>query len=234
MDTSKLPKHVAIILDGNRRWAEKNGIERKNGAWYGVAKAIEIVFSWTIQFEHDYGVKPCDQLTFYVMSTNNLLRRTDDEIKEGMKAFTEGVKEVRKNNLAVQRKIKVKFGGDMSMVDPKFAEQAMLMERETSVPNPKYSVNMAIAYDGNKELEQAYAKSYEQKLCLQQCMYFSDALPIDLMIRTGGEKRLSGFMLWYIGYAELRFIDSLAEDFSYKEFIGLLEQYCLTQRRFGQ
>ena len=60
MDTSKLPKHVAIILDGNRRWAEKNGIERKNGAWYGVAKAIEIVFSWTIQFEHDYGVKPCD------------------------------------------------------------------------------------------------------------------------------------------------------------------------------
>jgi tritrans,polycis-undecaprenyl-diphosphate synthase [geranylgeranyl-diphosphate specific] len=222
----KLPYHIAIILDGNRRWADIKGISRKNVINYGIVKVEEILFNWGERFKNEYKTTPFKQLTIYALTLNNIQNRPQVELKEE-------ISHVKSSGEFEHYQICVKFGGKRSSLPQNLAkamgELEMLTKNYTT-----YNFFIPIAYDGNEEIQDAVKHSALLKNQFENNLYFPEAKPIDMMIRTGGEMRLSGFMLWYIGQAELFFPKTLAEDFTYEEFESLLREYSLRDRRFGK
>lgn len=242
----RLPNHVALTLDGNRRWAERKGYSRKLGIRFGIKKTKEVMYDWTRRFEAEYGVKPFNELTIHALTLNNMRLRSKEELDEIQDAFTETFREVIRDKSYAN--VRVKFGGRIEMLKPELQKEIRILESET-IDFDKYKFNVAIAYDGNDEIRMIAEKACARSLALaivqperhvitnfnlQQFADFPDASPIDLWIRTSGEKRLSGFMLFYIGYAEIFFLDCLAEDFKYEEFVNVLKEYSMRDRRFGK
>lgn len=233
-----LPNHLAIILDGNRRWADKHNIPRKDAIWYGIAKVEEILLDWSERFEKEFKQKAFDQLTIYALTLNNVERRPKEELDEIYLAFLQEIMKIKLNSKLHERKVKVKFGGNFDVL-PRDLKKAMQDLEELTEDYDNYTFFIPIAYDGNEEILQAFERAktkhfFSERKDFVKSLYFSEALPIDMMIRTGGEMRLSGFMLWYIGYAELFFTDTLAEDFAYEEFVEMLKQFSQRDRRFGK
>jgi tritrans,polycis-undecaprenyl-diphosphate synthase [geranylgeranyl-diphosphate specific] len=237
-----LPKHLAIILDGNRRWADKNGIPRKYAIYYGVRKVEEILMDWTLKFKEGYGVIPCEQLTIYALTLNNVCNRPSEELEEIYRAFEEEIYKVLGDESFHSRRIRVKVGGSLHLL-PDYLRKAISELEEVTKNYDAYTFYIPLAYDGNEEILEACRKVCLEKSVnstqmidkkFQENLYFPDAKPIDMLIRTGGELRLSGFMLWYLGYAELFFTKTLAEDFTYEEFIGMLKEFSQRDRRFGK
>jgi len=230
----KLPYHVALTLDGNRRWAEKNGLPRKKGIRFGVEKTKEVMYDWTRRFEKEFGVKPFTELTIHALTLNNINLRPNEEIKEVTDAFTETFREARVKKLYDE--VRVTFGGRIELLPKSLQKEMKLLEKVTK-DFTKYQFNVAIAYDGNDELDNAINMAAIKGIPNKpsDLMFFPNAHPIDLFIRTSGEKRLSGFMLYYIGYAEIFFLNCLAEDFKYSNFVNILREYSdKRDRRFGQ
>ncbi len=234
----KLPKHLAIILDGNRRWSDKHGIARKDAIYYGIGKVEEILFDWSEKFEKEYKTKPFEQLTIYALTANNVLKRPKEEIDEIYNAFLQEIFKIKRNSKLHERKVQVKFGGSHWLI-PEDLKDAMNDLMKLTEDYDGCTFFIPLAYDGNMEILDAFETAKAKhpspsKEDFLECLYFPDALPIDMMIRTGGEQRLSKFMLWYIGEAELFFINEYPEDFTYEQFIELLEQYGKRDRRFGK
>ncbi|MEM2995829.1 MAG: polyprenyl diphosphate synthase [Candidatus Bathyarchaeia archaeon] len=237
-----LPRHLAIILDGNRRWADKNGIPRKYAIYYGVRKVEEIIMDWTLRFKEEYGVIPCEQLTIYALTLNNVCNRPLEELEEIYRAFEEEIYKVLGDESFHRCRIRVKVGGSLHLL-PDYLQKAISELERATEGYDAYTFYIPLAYDGNEEILEAC-----RKVCLDKSvdspnmvdkkfvenLYFPDAKPIDMLIRTGGELRLSGFMLWYLGYAELFFTKTLAEDFTYEEFVGMLKEFSQRDRRFGK
>jgi undecaprenyl diphosphate synthase len=232
MKFEKLPEHVAITLDGNRRWALAHGLEKKEGIYHGIQKTEEVMYDWTRRFEKEFGMKPFSELTIHALTLHNMERPQEElrTINEGfIKAF--GTARVDKK----YENVRVNFGGRLHLLDSKLQEEPHLLEKH-SEKYTKYNFNVCIAYDGKDEIDRAVLlNKYVGVKDPQELMFFPRAKPIDLYIRTSGEKRLSGFMLYYIGYAELFFLDCLAEDFTYDQFVNVLDEYAnKRQRRFGK
>jgi len=233
---NRLPNHVALTLDGNRRWAERHGYSRKVGIRFGIKKTKEVMYDWTRKFEKEYGVKPFNELTIHALTLNNIKLRPKEELDEIQDAFTETFRQVIRDKSYAN--VRVKFGGRIDKLKPELQKEIRLLESKTE-DFDKYKFNVAIAYDGNDEIRGAvisanyspYPVDYDT---VNKFMFFPDASPIDLWIRTSGEKRLSGFMLFYIGYAEIFFLDCLAEDFKYEDFVNVLKEYSIRDRRFGK
>jgi len=226
----KVPKHLAIILDGNRRWSKIHGVPIENCYLHAIRKAEEIALDWYKQFKQECGIKPFKQLTIYAYSLNNINFRSFKEVLNGYKNIESELANLDIKKRVMEAGLRLKFGGSLSRLPSEIHEGINGLEKLTE-SNDEYSCFVAIAYDGQEEIRQAVmidAFNFEKHL------YFPEAYPIDMMIRTGGEQRLSGFMLWYVGQAELFFTKTLAEDFSYGEFIKMMIEYSARDRRFGK
>lgn len=229
----KIPQHIAIILDGNGRWAKSKGMPRNYGHTMG-AKNVETV----CQAAHDLGVK---YLTLYAFSTENW-NRPEGEVEALMKLLESYLKNCIKT--ADKNNMRVRVIGDTTRLSEKF--QAQIRELESaSAKNDGLNLQIAINYGsrdemirGMRQIAQDYAAG---KLTLEEisepvfCNYLDTAgIPDpDLLIRTSGEQRLSNYLLWQLAYSEFYFTDVPWPDFHKEELVQAIEAYNKRDRRFG-
>jgi len=227
INKSKLPQHIAIIMDGNRRWAKEKGLRTYEGHKKGISQVKEI-----IKAGQNMGIKV---MTFYCFSTENW-KRTKTEVKYLMTLFTNYIKnnlqELNKNN------VKIKHIGRQDRI-PKNLQRVLQEAEKISKKNTSMTVNLAIDYGGKDEIVRAINKYYNENSTPLTAEYLSkylDTAPhsnVDLFIRTSGEKRISNFLLWEIAYAELFFIKEHFPDFSVALFTKIIENYVRRNRRYG-
>ena len=232
MDVEKVPKHVGIILDGNRRFAKKLMMKPWMGHEWGEKKA-EKLFEWS----KECGVK---ELTLYTFSIQNF-DRPKEEFDFLMKLFVKsfnGIKDDEKMN-----NIKINIIGRINLF-PKDVQKAMNDLMEKTKDNGPYVVNFAMAYGGQEEVIDAVKKIAEQvkegKLdvdtineeVFEDNLYMKDSP--ELIIRTGGEKRTSNFLNYQAAYSEWIFLGKLWPEFEKEDFIECLQEYSNRQRRFGR
>ena len=230
---SIVPRHVAIIMDGNGRWAERRGLPRVAGHRAG-AEAVKRA----LQAAADHGV---EVLTLYAFSSENW-RRSDDEISDLtalMRFYLE-----RELNRLMDEGVKLRLIGDYSAFGPEMLEK---LERaiERTAGNERLTLVVALNYGSRAEIaaaaralgEKAAAGAIAPEAIDEQSLAAeldTHGLPeLDLLIRTSGEVRLSNFLLWQAAYAELLFLDLLWPDFDEAAFAEALSDFAGRQRRFG-
>lgn len=233
MESLRVPEHVAIILDGNGRWAKKRFLPRNMGHVQG-SKTVEKI----IEDAFDMGIK---YLTVYAFSTENW-RRPKDEVDALMKLLRDYlktcIKRANKNNM------RVRVIGDVAGLPDDLREKIAQLE-EASKDNTGINFNIALNYGSRDEMIRAMRKMADDLLSgvvkkeeITEEMFagYLDTKGIpepDLMIRTSGEQRLSNFMLWQLAYTEFYFTDVLWPDFNKKELKKAVEYYNGRERRFG-
>ncbi len=223
-----LPKHIAFIIDGNGRWAKKRGMPRSFGHQVGaenVKKQIENAI--------DFGIK---NISFYCFSTENW-KRPKEEVDFLMDKFDEMLDESL--NSTNDKDVRFIISGDLS--DSRLPEQIKfksneLMEKTKSKKG--IIVNLCINYGGRKEIINAVNSLVKQNKVVtedefDEYLYTKDLLPLDLVVRTSGEQRLSNFMPWQSSYAELCFYKKYWPSFNKNDFKKILKIYSRRNRRFG-
>ncbi len=225
----KIPYHLAVFLDGNRRWAKKRGLSLFRGHLTGY-ETVKNFCQWC----RDRGVKI---LTLYCFSTENW-ERPKKEVNYLMNLFGEGLKKEIKD--LHKEGVKVNIIGQREKL-PQSLQQEIEKAEELTKTNKKYFLNLAVSYGGKWDILQAVQKISERKIPTQKISedliekHLSTAgqpRP-DLIIRPGGEKRLSNFLIWQGAYSELYFTDKLWPDFTEKDLDAAFEEYGKRQRRFG-
>jgi undecaprenyl diphosphate synthase len=221
------PQHVAIICDGNRRWAREHKLE----AILGHRKAVDDVFEPLIDRAVEHGIK---YLTFWVFSTENW-KRDQQEIGALMSLFRELLG--RQIKLLHEKGIRLKFIGDLEKFDKDIQENVQ-KGIELTKDNKNITVIFALNYGGRDELLRAVNKviKSENNVDAEAFSSYLDTAGVpdpDFIIRTGGEQRLSGFLLWQSEYAELAFPDFYFPEFTPEKFDELLDEYLQRKRRFG-
>ena len=220
------PRHVGLIMDGNGRWAKKRLMPRGYGHNAGMNRMIGLA-----ERAKERGVR---YLTVYTLSTENFSRPKEE--LEGLyslfrKYFAENVKKLYKKGAAV------KVIGDISVLPQDI--QRLLTDGEKNSPrSAEFTLIFAINYGARAELLRAVRLAQEQKEEIDADgfarLLYTDGIPDpDLIIRTGGEKRLSNFLMYQAAYAELYFSDTLFPDFSDGEFDKALDDFSRRERRFG-
>ena len=228
--SNKIPKHVAIIMDGNGRWAQARNKKRTFGHKAGVEKTREIV-------EACAG-KGIQSLTLFAFSSENWAR-PDEEVSYLMELFILALK--REVKMLNKNNAQLKFIGNISGFNQQLQKSIKEAERQTSA-NDGLHLNIAANYGGRWDIVNAANQVMaeigpdevitEEKLAEKLTTY---GLPeLDLMIRTGGEKRISNFLIWQSAYTELYFSDKLWPDFDQAELEKALSDYAARQRRFGK
>lgn len=228
----KIPRHVALIMDGNGRWAKKRMMPRTYGHREGV-KALHTVIRSLERLGVEYA-------TFYAFSTENW-SRPDDEVSELMRLFNEQLDSLTKY---VGDNIRLRFIGDRTKLSAELQDKMAYYEQQ-SAEKTGMTVIIAINYGGYDEICRAAGKICE--LANEGYVLPKDVMPeffqsfldtkdfpnVDLLVRTGGEKRLSNFLLWQTSYAELYFCDTLWPDFNEKSVLAAIKEYSSRDRRFG-
>lgn len=230
---AKLPLHIAIIMDGNGRWARRQGLPRLSGHSEGGRKAEEIV-----KFAQDIGIK---HMTLYVFSTENW-RRPRDEV-EGLMNLLVEMFERRLQDL-VDYGAKIRVIGRRDRL-PQHVLRAIIRVEERTRTNARILVNLAIDYGGRDEIRRA-AEELAKKALLGEIKpedireeHVSSHLDTagvpdpDLVIRTGGEMRISNFLIWQSAYAELVVTPVLWPEFSGRDLLLAISEYQKRDRRFG-
>jgi len=225
MNSNHLPKHVAIIPDGNRRWAKEKGLPSVEGHRY----AAQTTFPNLANELARLGVK---YFTFWALSTENLAGRSKEELNN----LFELIRFFLKNKLKEFKKKETKFKaiGDLTRL-PEDLQKEIFKIIEDTKENKKMTVILGLNYGGRDEIIRAIKKG--NNLTKENFSNYLDTAGIpdpDLIIRTGGEKRLSGFMLWQSEYSELYFSDLYFPDFTAKELEKAINSYSERQRRFGK
>ncbi|MEI6895897.1 MAG: polyprenyl diphosphate synthase [Psychromonas sp.] len=234
IESQTLPKHVAIIMDGNGRWAEKKGKHRVFGHQHGV-KSLRTAIIFATK-------KKIQALTIYAFSSENW-KRPEKEVSMLMELFFtvlgSEIKTLHKNN------IKLKIIGDISRFSKRLQKKVFQAE-ELTQNNTGLALNIAANYGGRWDITQASKQLAilvkEGELSIDDIteerfnnVLSLESLPeVDLMIRTGGEQRISNFLLWQLAYAELYFCDVLWPDFNADEFQQALDVFASKERRFGK
>lgn len=232
----RVPNHIAIIPDGNRRWARKRGVSLVKGYDTGIRK-IGDVLKWC----KEYGVRA---LTMWGFSTDNA-KRNPEEINRlfGLfrKYLMEVIEESRKKGEAEKRKydVRVRFLGRRELF-PKEMRDAMGRIEGMTKDNKTYSLNLLLGYGGREEivdavnaiLKEGAREVDEGKLGAH--MYSAGIPDPDLVIRTSGEQRLSGLLPWQTVYSEFYFSKKLWPEFTKKDFAAALREYDRRTRRFGK
>lgn len=233
-----LPNHIAIILDGNRRWAKYNLMRVGSGHFMGADKAEELL-NWI----HDLGIKIT---TLYVLSTENLDRK-DEEVDNIYRLLQLKLERLYNDTRIHRRQMKIKAIGNIKLLPIQLQEILNKLEEETAMYNSMF-LNIAVAYGGQEELVDAIKKialmaktgelsveDIDEKV-IESCLYTSH-LPQpepDLILRTSGEKRLSGFLIWQSAYSELVFMDVFWPEFRKIDLMRAIRTYQLRIRRFGR
>jgi len=232
-EINNLPAHVGIIMDGNGRWAAKKGLPRVFGHRAGINRLREI-----IRLSSDLGIQA---LSLYAFSTENW-KRPQEEINALCALFIEYFE--REMDELHQNNVRIRALGDVSFF-PKAIYNAVLAAEEKTKNNTGLQLNIALNYGSRIELlraAQRYAKDCVEgkRDCetldadtFEQYLY-TDGLPqLDLVIRTGGEKRLSNFLLYQAAYAELMFLDTYWPDFTDVCYLAALQEFGNRSRRYG-
>ena len=233
IDIENLPKHIAIIMDGNRRWAKQRGLTTKDGHKAG-AKNLENI----AKFCNEIGIK---YLTVYAFSTENW-KRPKDEVDALMKLLNKYLKNCIERS--TKNNMRVRVIGDITPLADDIKEKIVKLE-EVSKNNTGLNFQVALNYGGRDEIIRAIKK------CASDCadglikpdditeelfsvrLDTSDIPDPDLLIRTSGEQRLSNFLLWQLAYTEFYFTDVLWPDFNKKELQKAIDYYASRDRRFG-
>ena len=230
----KLPNHVAIIMDGNTRWAENNNLDKNDGHKEGVKKA-----RLAVEFFLENKIK---NLTLFAFSTENWGRQRK-EVKGLLKLFLEAINEQTPD--LIKNKVKLNFIGDISRFDKVLINKIKSSQIKTSKYDSKMSLNIAISYGGRWDIEQALksiAKDISKKKIkiknIDESLitdYLSTSLipDPDLIIRSAGEQRISNFFLWQAAYSEIYFLKKLWPDFNEGDFEKALDEYARRKRKFG-
>lgn len=235
---SPLPNHVAIVLDGNRRWARYHFLDPAMAHNYGADKAEELL-NWI----HDIGIKIT---TLYILSTENLERK-DEELENIYRLLEIKLERLYNDERVHKRRMKIKAIGDTRLL-PRSLQQTLTNLEESTAEYDSMFLNIAIAYGGQKELVDAVRKiaqmaksgeievdSIDEKT-IESCLYTSH-LPQpspDVILRTSGEKRLSGFLIWQSAYSELMFMDIFWPEFRKIDFMRAIRTYQRRVRRYGK
>ena len=217
--------HIAIIMDGNRTWSKRNNLNIDEGHKAGVKTAKKIV-SYTIE-------KNIRNLTLFALSSENLTR-SKFELKNLFDIFFYSFAEEKQ--FLYENKIKIRFIGDLSKLPKKIKENTQFLENTTKKNN---SLNLFIAlnYGGKQDIRQAVNKVLKERYKnpnFEKFMYSKDLPEVDLLIRTGGFKRISNFIIWQSSYAELYFTDILWPNFSKNNFFKALDWFSSVDRKFGK
>ena len=220
--TQKNPNHIAVIMDGNGTWSKRKGLSKKKGHQRGVKSAKNFT-----SYSLDAGIK---NLTLFALSNENLLRpklELSNLFDIFFYSFAEE-KEFLKDN-----KIRIKFIGNLDKLPKKLKDNALSLEYETK-KNKKLNLFVALNYGGKQDIIQAVKKSKNKTSSFENYLFSKDLPEVDLLIRTGGYRRLSNFLLWQTSYAELYFTDVLWPDFSKNNFAKALDWYRSVNRKFGK
>lgn len=232
-ETRNCPRHVAIILDGNGRWAERRGRERTFGHQAGAENVKTIV--------REAGHMGIERLTVYAFSTENW-KRPQPEVDFLMALFKDYLLQQLRDLMADG--VQLHVVGDRQRLSEGLRKEIESCEADTR-NNRGLILNVAINYGGRDEIVHAArrlaADVQAGKLApediteeaLQSRLYPSDAADVDLLIRTGGESRISNFLLWQISYSELYFTPVLWPDFTVEELHRAVDWFCRRDRRFG-
>ena len=217
------PNHIAIIMDGNGTWSKRNKLQRKDGHKAGVKTAKKI-----IGYSLENNIK---NVTLYALSNENLTR-PKFELRNLFDIFFYSFTEEK--NYLIDNKISIKFIGNLDDLPKKIKENAIFLEQSTK-KNKKLNLFIALNYGGKQDIKQAVKKAIDNKnKNFEKFLYSKDLPEVDLLIRTGGFRRLSNFILWQSSYAELYFTDVLWPNFSKQNFLKSLEWYCSVNRKFGK
>lgn len=230
----ELPKSIGIIMDGNGRWAQKRGFEIRYGHKKGVDALIKI-----LNYSQKIGIK---SLTVYAFSTENW-KRPEREVNAIIRLLQfylkNNEKEFYKNN------IKLSVMGDLSKLDKKTVDKIREIEEKTK-NNEDFYFNVAFSYGGRREIIDAskkIAKDFKDgkidintldEDIFKMYLYNPDIIYPDLIIRTGGDIRLSNFLLWELSYSELYFTDILWPDFDEKALDLAIDNYKHRKRTYGE
>ena len=228
----QIPSHLAIILDGNGRWAKRRGLPRTMGHRQG-AKAVEPIIRRCLEL----GVS---SLSLYAFSTENWSRPASevDAIMNLLREMLHSADQYRREN------VRLRVIGDRSALAPDLLREIESAERE-SAGRTGMTVNMAINYGGREEIARAARLLAEQvkdgtlspeeigEKQVAAALYTAGQPELDLLIRPSGEKRISNFLLWQCAYAEFVFMDILWPDFTPADLDAAIEEYRRRHRRFG-
>ncbi|EMI4814674.1 TPA: di-trans,poly-cis-decaprenylcistransferase [Campylobacter upsaliensis] len=218
-------KHLAVVMDGNRRWAKAKGFLAKFGYTRGV-KTLQKLMSVCIE-------EQISQLTLFAFSTENWKRPVDEVefiFKLLERCLDDALKEFEKNG------VRLKAIGDLSRLDEKLKEKIALVEEKTKHCE-RLCVNLAISYGSRDEIVRAAKRVVEKGLELSEENLSANLdlpLDVDLMLRVGNAKRLSNFLLWQSSYAEICFSETLFPSLTIREFKKIIKEYRKRERTFGK
>lgn len=225
-----LPRHVAIIMDGNGRWAKQRGLKRLEGHRQG-AENLEELFETFSRYKIPF-------VSLYAFSTENW-RRPKSEIRGLFQLLEEFLE--KKLPIFVEKNIQLRVSGDIRKL-PKSSIQKIEEAVEKTKKNRRLVANFCINYGGQDEIliaaqkaamESQKSKAKISKRLFEKHLYTQGMPPVDLLIRTGGEKRVSNFLLYQIAYAEFYFTEILWPDFNSKHLEEALSDYSKRVRKFG-
>ncbi|HAT63074.1 MAG TPA: isoprenyl transferase [Flavobacteriaceae bacterium] len=234
IDKKKLPKHLAVIMDGNGRWAKKQGLFRTFGHENGTKAVREIVEACA--------ALPIPYLTLYAFSTENW-NRPKIEVDTLMKLLVSSLKSEIKTLLDNQ--IKLNAIGNLDAL-PKKARRELLDVIEKTKSNTRMTLTLALSYGSREEIiktikeisdkvkNNLISPSSIDESVINNHLYTRDLPDVDLLIRTSGELRISNFLLWQIAYAELYFTDTLWPDYRKDHLFEAIINYQKRERRFGK
>ena len=223
-------KNIAIIMDGNGRWAKKNNLQIKEGHARGVSVLKEIVKESVNQ--------NIESLTVYAFSTENWKRP-----KSEVKAINNLIVNSINNELddLIEQNVKVRFFGDYSNFGKKTYEKIKFAEEKSFSNKPKLRLNVALGYGGKMDIINIAREVSRLKIkasdindhTISKLSQVPEA-SIDLLIRTGGDTRISNFLLYQIAYSEIHFVRKLWPDYSKRDFKRNINKYTNSERRFGE
>ncbi|HEX13256.1 MAG: isoprenyl transferase [Desulfurella sp.] len=228
-----IPKHIAIIMDGNGRWANLQGKKRIYGHFIG-STIIDKIAKKAKELKIEY-------LTLYTFSTENW-KRPQNEVNFLMKLL--GIQIRKKSDFMMKENIKFNCIGDITKL-PQKQQEAILNLQEKTKNNSDLTINFAINYGSYMEIIRACKNicmdfSLNKLNCdnideniFEQYLYTKDIPDVDLLIRTGGEKRISNFLLWQIAYAEIIFLDKYWPEFNEDDLEYCIKEFSERKRRFG-
>ena len=230
----KVPHHLAVIMDGNGRWAKKRNKNRVFGHTKGI-NAVRKIVEESVRLKIKY-------LTLYAFSAENW-NRPEEEISILMQLLLKSLKNEFKK--FVKNKIKLNVVGNISLLPKSVKEELSYVLKETS-KNKQLVLTLALSYSGREEIQNALKKICAKvknniipiekidQSTINEHLYTENLPDVDLLIRTSGEKRISNFLLWKIAYAELYFSEVLWPDFNEKNLHEAILNYQNRERRFGK
>lgn len=230
IDPGRVPQHVACVMDGNGRWAQRYGLPRTQGHAAGetalfdvVEGALEVGVRWltVYAFSTENWRRPPDEVRFLMNFNRSLLRRRRDELNE--------------------RGVRIRFLGRRSRRIPPSVTREMDIASELTAKNDRLTLTMAFNYGGRAEIVDAVRALVREgvparaidEAAIAAHLYYPDMPDPDLVIRTSGEYRISNFLLWQLAYAELVFVDTLWPDVRREHLFEAILAYQGRERRFG-